>query len=177
MSDCEFCGIIKGEFEGEEIYQDDKLMAVLHLKPATPGQILIFTKDHYPIIEQVPDFVIGHAFQVSNKLSTALFESLNIQGTNIMINNGVPAGQHVPHFSVNIIPRSENDGLNLQWTPKQMSEEEMETTLYQLKEAAENIHPSGFEKEGKKVVVTEEEEPKKISEEENYLMKQLRRIP
>lgn len=175
---CEFCDIIQGKEEAETIYEDDRLLAVLHLKPAFPGQILLFTKEHHPILEQVPDYLVAHTFKVANKLSTALFETLNIQGTNLLVQNGTAAGQLIPHFSINIIPRSEKDGLNLQWEPKKLSKEDMDTAQLQLKSFTENIHPSIFEKEKKKIELVLEEKPLKLtSSKENYLIKQLNRIP
>jgi diadenosine tetraphosphate (Ap4A) HIT family hydrolase len=56
-------------------------------------------------------------FQVANKISSVLFEKLNCHGTNILIQNGVGAGQINPRFSINVIPRFENDKLKLEWTP------------------------------------------------------------
>ena len=87
------------------------------------------------------------------------------------------AGQGIPHFSINIIPRSEGDGLNFQWEPKQPPKEEVEKALILVKEQTANIHPSGFEMEKKEIKL--QEAPKKIpaGKEENYLLKQLRRIP
>lgn len=189
MTACEFCSIIHGEFASEEIYQDDEVMAVLHLKPAAPGQVLLFTKEHYSISEQVPDFVMGRVFSVLNKISIAIFEALGVQGTNIIIENGTAAGQSIPHFSASIIPRRENDGLDLQWQPKKVGSEEMDVAHFQLKEQAESIHPSMFEHK-KKIVVGEKahkahedhekpaEHPKKHAKaEEDYRLRQLRRIP
>ncbi len=174
MIDCEFCAILNGDFESEELYTDDKVTAVLHLKPASPGHILLFTKEHYPIIEQVPDFVVGHAFKVANKLSTAIFESLSVQGTNIVVENGTAAGQSIAHFSVHVIPRNENDGLKLEWQPTKPGKEEVEIAHYQIKQQAESIHPSAFEKE-KEVVVEEKKEEKPVKD--DFRWKQVRRIP
>lgn len=175
---CEFCDIIQGKEEAETLYEDEKVMAVLHLKPAFPGQVLIFTKEHHPILEQVPDYLVSHAFKIANKLSTVLFETLNIQGTNLLVQNGTAAGQSIPHFSINLIPRSEKDGLNFQWEPKKFSKEEMDTAQLQLKSFTENIHPSIFEKEKKKVELKLEEKPLVLSaSKENYLIKQIIRIP
>jgi len=176
---CEFCSIIKGKEEAETIYEDNKVMAVLHLKPSHPGQVLLFTKEHYPIFEQVTDPLVAHTFKIANKISTVLFETLNIQGTNIVVQNGTAAGQVIPHFALNIIPRSEGDGLNFQWEPKKISKDEMDTAQLQLKEFAENIHPSMFQKETVKVKPkTEEAQPLKLDKnKENYLIKQIIRIP
>ncbi len=183
MVDCEFCSIVNKELEGEELYRDDKVVGVLHLKPAAPGHILVFTAHHYPILEQVPDFEVGHVFSVANKLSTVVFETLGVDGTNIIIENGVAAGQSIPHVVAHIIPRHENDGLKLQWQPKKVGNDEMDIAQHQIKEQTENIHPSAFEKEKTQIVLEEESEGKKGEDKksqkkkDDYRLSQLRRIP
>jgi len=150
-------------------------MVVLDVNGANPGHCFVMPKNHYPIIEQVPDIEIGRLFQVSNKISSAIFECLQIQGTNIFIANGIPAGQTVAHFTINVIPRKDNDGINLQWQPKQLSEEEMSTVELKLKEQTKNI--GHFEKEEKKAKV-QIPKPVALSEdEEGYFSKQMRRLP
>ena len=131
---CIVCQVIENKIPSKKIYEDDLVMAVLDFNGANPGHCFVMPKNHYPIIEQVPDKEIEKLFQVSNKLSVAIFESLGAKGTSIFIANGIPAGQTVAHFLINVIPRKDNDGINLQWQPKQLSEEEMSTVELKLKE-------------------------------------------
>ena len=104
----------------------------------------------------------------------AVFEILQAKGTNILIQNGVAAGQKTNHFMVHIIARKENDGLDFQWQSKQLNEEEMSTIELKLKEGTKGI--GNFEKEEKKPVKIDKE-IERIDKEENYLIKQLNRIP
>jgi diadenosine tetraphosphate (Ap4A) HIT family hydrolase len=50
---------------------------------------------------------------------------LGAEGTNIMINEGVPAGQRHAHAMIHIIPRKKDDGLNFEWPQKQIPEDYM----------------------------------------------------
>jgi histidine triad (HIT) family protein len=176
-STCIFCQTAQGKTKLKKVYEDENIAAVMHPTPAAKGHILVFPKKHYQIIEQIPDYEIGDMLNKINKLSVAAFEAAKAQGTNIIVQNGVSAGQKIPHACFNIIPRSENDGLNFQWQPKQLSEEEMSTIELKIKEETANI--GGFEKEEKKEPIEIEKKAEKIEEgkEENYLIKQLRRIP
>ena len=172
---CIVCQIAGNKIPSKKVYEDELVMAVLDVNGANPGHCFVMPKNHYPIIEQVPDIEIGRLFQVSNKVSGAIFESLGAQGTNIFVANGIPAGQTVAHFTINVIPRKENDGINLQWQPKQLSEEEMSTIELRLKEHTKNI--GHFEREEKKPRVYAPK-PKMLSdEEEEYFTKQMRRLP
>lgn len=172
---CIICQIVGGRIPSKKVYEDDLVMAVLDVNGANSGHCFVMPKNHYPIIEQVPDFEIGKLFQVSNKISTAIFESLGAQGTNIFVANGIPAGQTVAHFMVNVIPRKENDGINLQWQPKQLSEEEMSTVEIKLKEQSKNV--GNFEKEKKKTKIESPKIQFLSDEEEEYFSRQMRRIP
>ena len=172
---CIVCQIIGNQIPSKKIYEDEMVLAVLDVNGANPGHCFVMPKNHYPIIEQVPDKEIARLFQVSNKISSAIFESLGAQGTNVFVANGTPAGQTVAHVTVNIIPRKENDGINLQWQPKQLSEEEMSTVELRMKDSAKNI--GHFEKEDKKPRV---QAPKQVilsDEEEEYFSRQMRRLP
>ena len=174
MTNCPLCVVSNGVF-----FEDEICKAIVPPLSASLGHLILFPKKHYQIIEQVPDYEIGHLFNIANKLSVLIFESLKVQGTNIIIHNGVSAGQLIPHFCIHIIPRSESDNLNFEWTPKKISQQEMLSIASKIKKSASDIGP--FQKEKKKESIKPE---KKVSEklvssdkENNYLLKKIKRIP
>ena len=175
---CVLCQIVANNIPSYKIYEDEIAIAALDFNGANPGHCFIIPKNHYPIIEQVPDGELGHLFSIANRISSAIFESLKAQGTNVFVANGIPAGQTVAHFMINVIPRRENDGINLQWSPKQLSEEEMSTVELKLRE---NMQGMAVESQGKREMPkAHSERPKPfISDEgeEDYFMSQLRKIP
>jgi len=172
--ECILCQIIDGKIPSEKIYEDENILAILDINGANPGHVFVIPKEHFTILEQVPDFLVGKLFDTANRISSCLFETMNIQGTNVFITNGVAAGQAAAHFMINIIPRKDNDGINITWQPKQLTEDEMSTVELQLKEATKNI--GGFETKSEiEKISTQESES--ISDEDNYLMRQMRRIP
>ena len=166
---CLGCDLIK---DGKAIYEDDHVMAFLKEKPASSGHVVVMPKQHFTILEQIPDEEIGHIFEVANRISSSLFESLKIQGTNIIVQNGLAAGQIVSHFMVNIIPRAENDGLNFDWEGKKLSEEDMSAAEVKLREAAKHKVD-----EISKETPVEIKDETEFLEEDNYLVKHLRKIP
>ncbi len=170
VADCVICQIVRNEAPSKKVYEDDEIVAFLDFNGASRGHTFVVPKQHFPIIEQLPDTVVSKLFTISNKVSTALFESMGVQGTNIFVANGVSAGQSVAHVVVNVIPRREGDSINLQWKPKQLSEEEMATVELKIKESAKNL---GY--------TPEKESPKKDQGErmsvdrEDYLWKSMNR--
>ncbi|MFH1315906.1 MAG: HIT family protein [Candidatus Woesearchaeota archaeon] len=170
--DCELCKLSKSKLK---IYEDETFFSVLSQKPSFHGHTIIIPKKHYPILEQAPDKDISEMFLLANKISSSLFEIMNIQGTNIIIENGIAAGQKYPHLSIHIVPRTENDGLNLDWKPKQLNEEEMSTVELKLKEEMGTVGITEVDKD--KPIKIEEKVEKIKDDDNNYLLKQLRRIP
>lgn len=111
---CIFCHIIAGDVAAKKVYEDEQVMAVLDINPASTGHILLLTKEHYSIMPQLPDNLIGHLGQVSKALSLVLLKALNTEGTTIFIANGPAAGQRAQHFMLHIIPRKKDDNVGLQ---------------------------------------------------------------
>jgi len=173
---CIICSIIDGQVPTKKIYEDDEVLAILDFNGASPGHSFIIPKMHVPILEQLPADLIGKLFNVANKVSSAIFETLQVQGTNIFVSNGVSAGQKVAHFMINVVPRKENDNIKLEWQPKQLSEEEMSTVELKIKDEISKIGVAS--QPSKPISFTTEEKPAEtISGEDNYLAKQLKRIP
>jgi len=181
MMECKLCNIIQNKqlLNMIKLYEDEKCVAVLSKKPASLCHVIVYPKNHVTIIEQVPDDDVKHIFGICNKISRAMFESLNIQGTNIFVQNGTPAGQEDPHFSIHIVARTENDGIKLDWEPKQLSEEQMSTIELQYKQYTDG---TVFEEEKKQVVeeaapAQQEPESQEETHEENYMLKYFDKKP
>ena len=201
---CEYCEIIEGKKPAAKLYEDDKVVCVLSEMPATAGHILVIPKEHKPIFETLSDEMALHTFQMANKMSIALFQSIKAEGTNIITQNGLPAGQEVPHFCINVIARRAGDGLLFDWLPKKLTQDEMAQVEMQLKkeldkgeetaqipEAKEPVEEAQKEKpeieqvparqpvkeEKPKEAEKQEEKPEKSEKEESYLIRQMRRMP
>ena len=175
---CLICQIISNNVPSYKVYEDDLILAVLDVNGSNPGHCFVMPKNHYPIIEQVPDLELLHLFAVANKISSSLFENLKTHGTNVFVANGIPAGQTVAHFTINVIPRKENDGINLQWKPKQLTEEEMSTVELKLREQVRNVGIGKIEKTERPMAAHKRAEPMQFSDDEDdYIAKQIRRVP
>ena len=60
MTACKICDMIQGKEKCFKIFENDKAVALLNPSPTTIGQVLLVSKEHFPIIEQVPDSLIGY---------------------------------------------------------------------------------------------------------------------
>ena len=124
---CIFCQIIDGKVQSKKIYEDEKVIALLDINPANPGHTLLLTKEHYSIMPQIPDDELAHVFMVVKSLSNTMLRSIDAHGTNVIVANGIEAGQRAQHFMAHIIPRKENDGVNFVLPQKAMEQNAIES--------------------------------------------------
>lgn len=167
---CDYCTIIEGEGKAEILHEGEQLLIAAKDVAFIPGQLTILPKEHFTILEMVSEELLTTAVAAANKASTLLFERLGAQGTNILVQNGTGAGQKVPHFAIEVLPRREGDGLQLSWTPQTVGDDDLDIVAAQLKEASDKLLQEKAQKK----------EPKKENvqiAQEDYRLKILRRIP
>lgn len=128
---CIFCKIIAGEIPCHKVYEDDKVLAFLDIKPVNPGHVLILPKKHYQNIEEINEDYLTAVIIIVKKIGKLLKDKLGIAGYNVHENNDLIAGQTVPHIHFHIIPRIDGDGLN-HWSHKPYKDDEAEEILKKL---------------------------------------------
>jgi len=116
-----------------------------------------------------------HMFSLASMASVAVFEYFAAQGTNIILNEGTFRADD-EWLNFDILPRKMDDGINMQWTPKQIDDAEMKNVLDQLKGGAFTIGKDSGPKESE-VQNLDNDDAELIEEEGNYMVEQLRRIP
>jgi histidine triad (HIT) family protein len=109
---CPFCDIVSGNKNYQEVLSNNVLIAAMDHRPVSKGHIIIFPREHYENIYDIPDDILAEISLTSKKVSLALKKAYNPPGLNIIQNNGQLAGQTVFHFHVHIIPRYDNGYLN-----------------------------------------------------------------
>jgi histidine triad (HIT) family protein len=174
---CEYCEMIESR---DVIFQDKDVAVGVLDKVITPGQLVVFPKEHFTILELVPKNILTRCSAVANKVSVAVFEGLGSAGTNIIVRNGLGADQTKPHFGIEVIPRQENDNVKLQWEPIQLMEDEMDMAFETISALSKDLSLDNLVESIQDSPESEDEEksPLKNSDSsKNYLLKSLRRIP
>ena len=124
--DCIFCKLANGVIPTNSLYEDDVVKVIFDAGPASSGHVLILPKEHFDNVYALDDDTAAHVFQVAVKVAKALKEGLNLEGLNIVQNNGEIAGQTVFHFHMHIIPRYKGDTVNVGWKPGEVTDEEID---------------------------------------------------
>jgi histidine triad (HIT) family protein len=120
-----FSKIIAGEIPSFKVYEDKKVVAILDINPVNAGHILVIPRDEYVTLMDMPDKLAEHTIIVVKHLASEIQRITGAPGINVFLNNGVAAGQEVPHVHFHIIPRFEGDEAIPHWKRKQVSPEDL----------------------------------------------------
>ena len=135
MTNCIFCKIISGEIPSVKIYEDEHVFAFMDIMPLSKGHTLLIPKTHRESVYDLHADEAAQLFSVAPKIATAIKETFNPEGLNLLNNNGIKAGQSVFHFHLHFIPRyGESDGFGAKWLTK-----EKEFTTERIQELAEQV--------------------------------------
>lgn len=126
---CIFCKITNGTIPCYKVYEDETVLAFLDVNPVSRGHTLVVPKEHFNDMTVCPKDILKHAFEVAQLISQAQIAQLGASGCNVITNIGKSAGQSVRHFHIHVIPRYDNDGLKLEFPPKQLTDGDMKDVL------------------------------------------------
>ncbi|KSV58446.1 HIT family protein [Acetivibrio ethanolgignens] len=115
--DCIFCKIAAGEIPSKTLYEDESFRVILDISPASKGHAIILPKNHAANLYELSDEDASRILVVAKKVATVMQDILHCDGLNVLQNNGEAAGQSVFHLHVHLIPRYENDRINIKWAP------------------------------------------------------------
>lgn len=107
---CLFCKIIAGEIPCHKIYEDEKILAFLDIKPLNPGHTIIVPKKHADHLLETDDEGAAALMKAAKKIAPVIMQSVGAPGCNFHCNVGHAAGQVVFHTHFHVIPRYTNDG-------------------------------------------------------------------
>ena len=129
MDNCIFCKIANGEIPSVTLYEDEEFRVILDVNPASKGHSLILPKSHAANLYELPRETAGKAMILAKKVADGLSEGLNCDGLNVLQNNGEPAGQTVFHFHMHLIPRYQDDQVQMTWKPGTLTDDMKEEIL------------------------------------------------
>lgn len=126
---CAFCAIAAKEDAGVEVvYEADGLLAFFPKTPATAGHTLIVPRAH------IPDFWradVGLAQELSAaavRIGRAIDSALEPEGMNLITSAGEAAEQTVFHLHLHLVPRWQDDELEI-WPPKKAMRRDVQEGL------------------------------------------------
>ncbi len=153
---CIFCKIVSGEAQAKKVFEDDIVIAIMNINPASKGHLLVMPKEHYFLPTLIPVPIFDHYIKKTKAIAEAAKKAMVNFGCTIFIANGGVAGQQSYHFMAHIIP---NDSCpsNFQIPSHKQREKEIARNLDAIRQNLFGIMINYFKASGKNL-------PKKISE-------------
>jgi histidine triad (HIT) family protein len=112
-TNCVFCKIIAGQIPGIKVFEDDRSLAFMDINPRSDGHCLIIPKTHAPTLFDIGEEDLQAVMRTAKKVAMAIKASLGPDGMLVYQLNGRVAMQLVDHFHIHLVPRWENDGVDL----------------------------------------------------------------
>ena len=113
--ECTFCKIVSGELPSNKVYTNSDILAFAPLEKdiLSKGHLLIIPKKHFSDIFSIPSKELLALLKGIKEISNKLKSEMGVEGVNILHASGKSAQQSVFHFHFHLIPRYNQDGLDL----------------------------------------------------------------
>lgn len=131
--DCIFCAIAAGEGPAEIVQEDEHTVAFMDISPWTRGHALVIPRRHSKNLYEVDDEDLGHVMVAAKRLAGRMHDRLQCDGINLLNSTDRAAWQTVFHFHVHVIPRYEDDPLQLPGKPQDVGEDELRAVADELR--------------------------------------------
>jgi histidine triad (HIT) family protein len=131
--DCLFCRIVSGEIPSTRVDEDDRTVAFMDINPATRGHLLVVPREHSADVLEIGDEDLEACVRMARRLSARVKERLGADGVNLLNSCGRAAWQTVFHFHLHVVPRYEDDPLELPWVPSPGDQDEIAATASQIR--------------------------------------------
>jgi histidine triad (HIT) family protein len=131
--DCIFCKIVAGELPSETVQEDQHTVAFMDISPWTRGHALVIPRNHSPNIYEVGDEDLRHTAIAAKQLAVRVKERLRCDGVNLLNASEPAAWQSVFHFHMHVIPRYDDDPLELPVRPRQAEPDELAAVAAEIR--------------------------------------------
>jgi histidine triad (HIT) family protein len=134
--DCIFCKVLAGEIPSEKVYEDEYAVAVMDINPWTRGHAVVIPRKHAANLFEIEEDELEHVIVAAKRLATNVRDTLGCDGVNLLQSNGRAAWQTIFHLHFHVIPRYDDDPLELPTRPKQAKPEELAEVAQEIRAGA-----------------------------------------
>ena len=131
--DCIFCSIVAGDAPATIVDEDEHTLAFMDIHPWTQGHALVIPREHHKNLYEIPDETLSQVMTAAKRLADRARDGLNADGVNLLNSTERAAWQTVFHFHVHVIPRYEDDPLELPIRPQEGDPDEIKADAEKLR--------------------------------------------
>ena len=129
---CLFCGIVAGTIPSTRVAETDRAIAFMDINPATAGHLLVIPRTHSTDLRTADAEDLTAATLLAQSLVGRVIERLDADGANLLSCIGAAAWQSVFHTHMHVIPRYQDDPLQLPWHPTPGDFDQINSTAKKL---------------------------------------------
>lgn len=111
---CLACRTAAGAYATEEVYRDDRVVAVIAHHAVNPGHIVVVSLEHVRNALTMEEPLLFHMTRVARVLGARMREALPCSGIMLVFNNEPPC-QTLFHAHLHVIPRHPGDHMDEQF--------------------------------------------------------------
>ena len=123
---CLACCTARGDFASEEVYRDDRVVAVVAQHAINPGHLVVVTHEHVRNALTMEAELLAHMMLVARTLAIRLREALPCPGVMLVFNNEAPC-QTLFHAHLHVVPRDFGDEMDRKFGSEVGAAERVET--------------------------------------------------
>ena len=99
------CEIIAGRSDKGIVEETEATLTLVNWAQFELGQVYVIPRRHAPTLFDLTDEEAVAVIHAVRRVADALVKAYDPDGLNLIQNNGVIAGQAVPHFHMHVVPR------------------------------------------------------------------------
>ncbi len=131
-ADCIFCKILAGQLPGEVVQEDEHTVAFMDINPWTRGHAVVIPRRHSRNLYEIEDEDLERTVVAAKRLALRMRDRLGCDGVNLLNSCEPAAWQTIFHLHVHVIPRYDDDPLELPWRPSPGNQNEIRATATEL---------------------------------------------
>lgn len=117
--------ILSGEIPSAKVYEDEYVFAFMDAGQVNPGHVLVATRKPYVTLMDADEESAAAMMRAARRIAQAVQTAFQPDGITILQANKPAGWQTVPHLHLHVLPRYDNDGVDLIWPRKEPGMEKL----------------------------------------------------
>ncbi len=130
-----FTRIVNREIPAAIVDEDEHVIAFMDAGQVNPGHVIVATKRQLETILDLDDELAGAVFRAAARIARRVQAVFAPAGITVLQANRPAGWQTVPHFHLHVLPRHDNDGVELEWPRKNPPLADLQALAQRLREA------------------------------------------
>lgn len=96
---CIFCRIANGEIPSIRLYEDERVVVFLDIRPIREGHLLVMPKAHFEYFDDLPADLAAHVMTLAQKIARAMKKTYGVARVGFLY-----TGTDVAHAHAHVVP-------------------------------------------------------------------------